>query len=520
LVIEYWSLFGACILVIGYFIKTMIPHYPLFINGEFKETSKKQDVINPSTGEVIATVSIAEAGEIDYAIKSARDAIDCGPWRNFTLAERKDFILKISQGILDRAAELASLESLNAGKPIKETTFMDIPSAAATFDYFANNLEKYLAKENVEINSSIASAQSNLVREPQGVVVLIVPWNYPLLIASWKLAQALAAGNAIILKPSSLTPLSVLELAKIIKEAGLPAGAVNIINASGDTMGEALCSDSRVDMISFTGSNAVGRKILEYTSKNVKKVTMELGGKSAAIVLKDADLESAVNGLLCAIFLNQGQMCTAMSRILVEESIYDDFVNDFVAKAKRIKLGPALNFETQMGPLMSEAQRKKVLEYVGKGKTEGGRLLCGGGIPQQEEFKKGFFFEPTVFGDAAPKMKIFKEEIFGPVACISKFSSIEEAAALANDCVFGLAASVWSKDGSKAKNLAKVINAGTVWVNTYGMFFNELPYGGFKQSGFGKELGKEGLLEYTRLKNIVTDKTEGSKPLVNYWYGF
>jgi len=209
-----------------------------------------------------------------------------------------------------------------------------------------------------------------------------------------------------------------------------------------------------------------------------------------------------------------------MSRIFVEEGIYDNCVNDFIAKAKRVKLGDALNFETQIGPLMSESQRKKVLDYVEKGKREGGKLLCGGGIPQQEELKKGFFFEPTVFGEVSPKMKIFKEEIFGPVACISKFSSIEEAAALANDCIFGLAASVWSKDGSKAKNLAKVINAGTVWVNTYGMFFNELPYGGFKQSGFGKELGKEGFLEYTRLKNVVIDKTQDAKPLVNYWYGF
>jgi len=498
----------------------MTPHYPLFINGEFKETPDKQNVINPSNGEIIATASIAGKKEIEDAICSARNSFDCGSWRKLSLSDRKKYILKISSGILEKAQELSTLESLNSGKPVKETTFMDIPSAAATFDYFANNLEKFLEEETIQIKSQIANAEANLLREPWGVCALIIPWNYPFLIASWKMAQALAAGNSVVLKPSSLTPLSVLELAKIIKETGLPAGTVNIINASGDIMGENLCSSPDVDMISFTGSNAVGKKILEYTSKNVKKVTMELGGKSAAVVLNDADLELAVNGLLCGIFLNQGQMCTAMSRILVQEGVYDDFVNDFTAKAKRIKIADALNFETQIGPLISKAQRKKVLDYVENGKAEGAKLLCGGKIPEQEELRKGFFFEPAVFADVSPQMRIFQEEIFGPVACVSRFSSLEEAVNIANNSNFALAASLWSKDVEKVKTLSEALNAGTVWVNTYGMFFNELPYGGFKQSGFGKELGREGFLEYTRLKNVLADKTEGAKPLVNYWYGF
>lgn len=498
----------------------MAPYYPLFINGEFRETQNNQNIINPSNGEVIATVSVAGKKEIDEAIISARNSFDNGPWRKLPLDERKKYILKISAGILEKAQELATLESLNSGKPLKETTFMDIPSAAATFDYFANNLERLLKEETIQIQSQIASAEADLLREPWGVSVLIVPWNYPFLIASWKLAQALAAGNSVILKPSSLTPLSVLELAKIIKDAGLPKGVVNIINASGDAVGEILCSSSSVDMISFTGSNAVGKKILEYTSKSVKKVTMELGGKSAAVVLDDADPELAVNGLLCGIFLNQGQMCTAMSRILVHEKIYDNFINDFISKAKRIKIGDPLNFETQIGPLISEDQRKKVLGYIEQGKKEGAELLCGGNIPEEVDLKKGFFFEPTVFGAISSQMKIFQEEIFGPVACVAKFSSLDEAVSLANNSNFGLAASVWSKDSEKAKSLAENINAGTVWINTYGMFFDELPYGGFKQSGFGKELGKDGFLEYTRLKNVLTDKTENAKPLVNYWYGF
>ncbi len=492
----------------------------LFINGEFVGTKEKQKVINPSTGEVITEVSVASSEEVDSAIVSARDAFDKGKWPRISLRERKEFLLKISQGILDNAQELARIETLNTGKPIKESTFMDIPSAAETFKYFAENLEKFLNPETREISSQIAKAEGLLVREPMGVAVLIVPWNYPLLIASWKLAQALAAGNSVILKPSSLTPLSALALGEIIHNAGLSKGAVNIINGSGEKLGEVICQDKRVDMISFTGSNEVGKNILQYSSENVKKTIMELGGKSASIILKDADLEPAVNGSLCSIFLNQGQMCTAMSRLFVEVDIYDTFISDFVAKAKRIKLGAGIDFQTQMGPLISEIERKKVTDYVEKARAKGARLLCGGKIPEDPNLKNGFFFEPTVFSNVSEEMKIFKEEVFGPVVCVSKFSNLDEAITLANTSDFGLACCIWTKNIASAKELSNNINAGTVWINTYGMFLNELPYGGFKQSGFGKELGKEGFLEYTRLKNVIVDQSKDSKPLVNYWYGF
>ncbi len=494
----------------------MIPSYHLFINGEFKDSTDKQKIINPSTGEVIAEAAIAAEKDVDSAINSARLAFDSGPWARISLGERKDFLLRISKGILDKAGELAKLESLNTGKPIKESTFMDIPSAAKTFEYFANNLEEYLKPDTLRLQD----AQARLLREPQGVVILIVPWNYPLLIASWKLAAALACGNTVVLKPSSLTPLTALELAKIIQEAGLPKGAVNIINGSGAKIGEALCADKRADMVSFTGSNSVGRQILNYTSKSVKKLIMELGGKSASIILKDADLELAVNGSLCSIFLNQGQMCTAMSRIFVEDDIFDNFINEFVNKAKRIKLGNSLDHETQMGPLISDEQRKKVLGYVEKAKLQGAKLLCGGRIPEDAQLRNGFFFEPTVLTGVSPQMSIFQEEVFGPVACVNKFSTPDEVIALANTSDFGLASSIWTKDDVLAQDLAKKINSGIIWINTYGMFYNEAPYGGFKQSGFGKELGREGFLEYSRLKNVIIDKTEGSKPIVNYWYGF
>lgn len=488
----------------------------LFINDEFINTKEKQRIINPATKEVIGEVSVASEKELDEAISSSRAGFDRGEWPKISQEERKNFILKIAQGILDKAAELARLETLNTGKPIKETTFMDIPSSAQTFEYLANNFQRYLEEESINISGQ---AQCQLRREPMGVVALIVPWNYPLLIASWKLASALTAGNTVILKPSSLTPLTTLELGKIIQEADLPKGAVNIVNGSGKKLGRILCSDKRIDMVSFTGSNEVGRQIIEYSSSQVKKLIMELGGKSAAIILKDADLEAAINGSLCSIFLNQGQMCTAMSRLLVEDDVYDKFVKDFVQKTKRIKLGIGLDYKTQMGPLISEAQRKKVIAYVEKAKKEGAEVLCGGKIPEEPALRNGFFFTPTVLTRVLPKMSIFQEEVFGPVVCINKFSSLNEAVDLTNSTDFGLAACIWTKDKVLAEDLGRKINAGIIWVNTYGMFYNEAPYGGFKQSGFGKELGKDGFLEYTRLKNIIIDQAPDSKPLVNYWYG-
>ncbi|MCQ9208622.1 MAG: aldehyde dehydrogenase family protein [Omnitrophica bacterium] len=477
---------------------------------------KTEKVINPATGAVLAEVPCADKEDIKRAIAQARRAFDHGPWTKVSLTQRKEYLLKIAQGIMDRAEQLAQLETKNTGKPIKETTFMDIPSSAKTFEYFAHNLERYLKSKRMNLDSG---AQSYLFPESRGVVVLIVPWNYPLLIASWKLAQALAAGNTVILKPSSLTALTALELVKIAKEAGLPNGVVNVINAPGATVGSVLCSDSRVDMISFTGSTQTGQEIMRLASSSTKKLIMELGGKSASIILADCDLETAVGGALTSIFLNQGQMCTAMSRILIDKKIFSQFVEQFVEKAKKIKLGNGLDSKTQMGPLISAQQREKVIAYVEQGKKEGAKILCGGKIPQSPELKNGFFFEPTVFGQVDEQMSIFQEEIFGPVVCLSEFSQEEEAQRLANDSNFGLACCIWSSDLERAKNLSRKINAGTIWINTYGMFYNEAPYGGFKQSGFGKELGREGFLEYTRLKHVNLDPS-GEKPLVSYWYAF
>ncbi len=490
---------------------------PLYINGEFIETKDKQNVLNPSTGKVIAQASVASAKEIELAVESARKSFDGGSWSRMPFKERRQVILKIAEGILNKAGDLARIETENTGKPIKETTFMDVPSSAKTFENIANSFENYLASDILNVSEE---SRAVLLREPIGVTALIIPWNYPLLIASWKLAFALTAGNSVILKPSSLTPLSAFELGKIIHEAGLPKGVVNIINASGTSIGQLLCSDKRVDMVSFTGSLEVGKEILRYSSANIKKLLMELGGKSASLIFEDVDIDTAVNSALCSIFLNQGQMCTAMSRIFVHDKILDKFTNSFVNKTKAIKLGPSDSHETQMGPLISDSQRKKVIAYIEKAKAEGAKILCGGKIPQDHALKNGYFFEPTVIAGIKPTMHIFKEEVFGPVVIIGSFHDAAEAASLANNSDFALASCIFTHDLRLAEEVAKKINSGTVWINTYGMFYSQLPYGGFKQSGFGKELGKEGFLEYTRLKNIITDHSPEGKPLVSYWYGF
>ncbi|MFY9402598.1 MAG: aldehyde dehydrogenase family protein [Candidatus Omnitrophota bacterium] len=489
----------------------------LYINGEFIETKEKQNVLNPSTGKVIALASVASSKEIELAIESGRNAFDNGSWPNMPFEERKRVLLRIAEGILDKAGELAAIETENSGKPIKETTFMDVPSSAKTFEHIANNFEKYLTSEAI---IPTGEAEGHLLREPLGLTVLIIPWNYPLLIASWKLASALAAGNTVILKPSSLTPLSAFELGKIAHGAGLPKGVLNIINAPGARIGELLCSDKRVDMLSFTGSLEIGKEILRYSSANIKKLLMELGGKSASLIFEDVDIDTAVNSALCSIFLNQGQMCTAMSRIFVQEPIYNKFISSFVDKAKAIKLGLANNHETQMGPLISDSQRKKIIAYIEKAKVEGAKVLCGGNIPQDPALKNGYFFEPTILEGVKPNMRIFKEEAFGPVVLLERFNSFEEAVFLANNSDFALASSILTRNMKIAEEAAKKINAGIVWINTYGMFYNHLPYGGFKQSGFGKELGREGFLEYTRIKSIIKDTSPESKPLVSYWYGF
>lgn len=490
--------------------------YQMYINGNFCE-AKHGDVlasINPSNEEAIANFPKATVEDAKEAIDSARNAFDNGEWPNLLAQERGQYLLKIAKGIREQAKNLAQIESLDTGKTLKQTTFIDVATAASTFEYFGSAISE-LKGETIPVP---APALSMTLREPTGVVASIIPWNYPLIMAAWKMAPALAAGNTVVFKPSHLASLSILELAQLIDKIGLPKGVVNIITGEGKELGPELAASPKVDMISFTGSTEVGKEIMRLASKTVKKIHLELGGKSPNIVFADCDLEAALGGTMSAIFMNQGQMCTAGSRLLIEESIHGDFLKKLIEKTRKLKIGDSLNYETDFGPLISREHRDRALKYIETGAKDKARLVCGGKIPSGEQFKKGFYLEPTIFDEVKNSMAIAQEEIFGPVLSVIKFSSMEEAIKIANDTKYGLAAMVWTKDLNKANQVAKKIKAGTVWINTYGGFYNEAPFGGYKQSGLGRELGKEGFLEYTQLKHVNLDLTEGGRSLVTTWF--
>jgi len=374
-----------------------------------------------------------------------------------------------------------------------------------------------LKGETIPVNAPV---MSYTCYEPVGVVVQIIPWNYPLLMAAWKLAPALITGNTVVLKPSALTSLTALELAKLMEETDLPAGVVNVVTGLGSEIGGELTSNPQVDKIALTGSTETGREIMKQASSHIKKIALELGGKSPSIVLKSADLEAALNGILATIFLNQGQMCVAGSRLLIQEDIHDVFIEGLVERTKKIKLGNGLDPETMMGPLISREQQENVLSYISSGIEEGATLLTGGEVSEGDDFKKGFFVQPTIFDNVDNKMKIAQEEIFGPVLSVITFSTVEEAIELANATSYGLAASIWTRDIYQAHHIARKIRAGTIWINTYGTFFNEVPFGGYKESGLGRELGKAGLMEYTELKSVSIDLSPDEKSLITKWYGF
>jgi betaine-aldehyde dehydrogenase len=494
----------------------MATEYKMWLNGEWRaaESGEVLQSINPATSEVLATFPKGGVADTQKAVRSAREAFDNGEWSKLTHKERGEILRRIAQLIREKASELAMLETMDNGKPIKETTFIDVPMTADTFEYFAG-LSGEIRGETIPIP---ASAFSYTVREPVGVVAEIIPFNYPLLIAAWKLAPALAVGNTVILKPSELTSLTALELGKLMEKSGLPKGVVNIITGLGSEVGAELASNPHVDMLSFTGGTETGKQIMRMASNNVKKTLMELGGKGANIVFNDADLEVAVDGTLATIFMNQGQMCTAGSRLLLQEDIHDKFVEMLVSKTNKLKVGNGLDPDTHIGPLISAEHRGRVLQYIELGIAEGAKLVSGGKMPQGGGLENGFFIQPTIFDGVTTDMKIAQDEIFGPFLSILTFSTQKEASRLANATRYGLAASIWSKDIQKATVTAQQIKAGTVWINTYGGFYNEAPFGGYKESGIGRELGKEGLLEYTQLKCITVDLSPGGKSLSASWY--
>ncbi len=480
----------------------------LYINGEWVEASDNRTitVLNPATGEKIAEAASASRQDVQLAILAAREAFDHGAWRSTSPRERANLLMKLASKIEENLAELAEIETINNGKTLREAKG-DVEEAIKTFYYYAGLTTKPTG-ETYEVEEPLIA---RVVREPIGVCAQIIPWNYPLLMAAWKLAPALAAGNTCILKPSELTPLTAIRLFELIDEVGFPKGVVNLVNGTGVEAGEPLVESPLVDKIAFTGGTSTGKKILEKSVGNLKKVSLELGGKSPNIIFADADYESALDYAAFAIFNNAGQVCSAGSRLLVERKIYDQFTKDLVEATKKIRVGNGLNPSSQMGSLVSEQQLTKIERYIEIGKQEGAKLACGGNRLREEGLENGFFIEPTIFVDVDPKSKIAQEEIFGPILCVIPFETEEEAVDIANDSPYGLAAGIFTSDVSKAERVAKAIRAGITWINTYEQNLIEGPWGGYKESGIGRELGLYGFNEYTEVKQMInTLKVEPS----------
>jgi phenylacetaldehyde dehydrogenase len=474
----------------------------LFIDGQWVDAASGAtfETPNPATGETLATVAEGDAEDIDRAVRAARRAFDDGPWGRMTPSDRGRVIWRIGDLILDHVEELAQLETLDNGKPLGVARAADVPLAADLFHYMAGWATKI---EGNSINISVpyapgANFHAYTLREPLGVVGQIIPWNFPLLMAAWKLGPALATGNCVVLKPAEQTPLTALRLAELIAEAGVPDGVVNVVTGFGETAGAALAAHDGVDKVAFTGSTEVGKLIVQAAAGNLKKLTLELGGKSPNIVFSDVDPELAIAGAANAIFFNHGQCCVAGSRLYVQEDRFDEVVNGVAEVAKSIKLGDGMDASTQMGPLVSDEQLQRVTGYLDSGRSDGATALTGG----IRHGDRGYFVEPTVLTGTRPDMRVVREEIFGPVVVAAPFQSLDEIALTANDTPYGLGAGIWTSDISKAHALAKKIRAGTVWINCYNIFDSALPFGGYKQSGWGREMGHAALEAYTEVKSV------------------
>ncbi len=455
--------------------------------------------MNPATGETIAEVAEAGKEDLDRAVAAARAAFESGPWASMKPRQRGRILMRAADQLLARADDFGKVETQDNGKPIFEAARIDMPAAAECLSYFGEYADKLYG----DTFPGRTDAFLLTLREPIGVVGAITPWNFPLLQAMWKIAPALALGNAIVLKPASLTPLTALMLAELLTEAGLPPGAFNVIPGPGAVVGRAMAEHAGIDKISFTGETETGKSILRAAAGTVKRVSMELGGKSPNIVFADADLDAAARGAINAIFYGKGELCSAGSRLLVEESIHDALMEKVVDRAKKMVPGDPLDPKTRLGSLVSEKQRENVARYVESGRKEGARLVAGGNSASING--KGAFFEATVFDGVTPQMTIAREEIFGPVLATLTFKTEEEAVAIGNNTIYGLAAAVWSHDIKKALRTAKALEAGTVWINAYNFYDPGLPFGGYKESGFGRERGHYALEEYTQVKSIWVD---------------
>ncbi|MGO6727472.1 aldehyde dehydrogenase family protein (plasmid) [Rhizobium ruizarguesonis] len=479
----------------------------LYIDGQWVKPAKGGtcEVINPATEEVIHRIAAATAEDVDLAVKAARRAFDRDGWPKLTGARRAGYLRAIADGIRARQAEIARLEVLDNGKPFPEADW-GVADAAGCFDFYAGLAEQLDNNPEEAIALPDARFTSKAVREPIGVAGAIIPWNYPLLMAAWKVAPALAAGCTVVLKPAELTSLTALELAAVADEAGLPAGVLNIVTGAGSIAGQAIIDHRQVDKLAFTGSGPVGSKIMAAAARDIKRVSLELGGKSPFVVFEDADIDKAVEWIMFGIFWNQGQVCSATSRVLVHEAIYGRLLERLVEETNRIKIGNGLDEGTLLGPLVSKRQYDQVVAAIEGARKAGATVACGGTRP--EGFDRGFYLRPTVLADVPLDSDAWKEEIFGPVVCVRSFKTEEEAVELANDSRFGLAAAVMSKDDTRAERVAAAFRAGIVWINCSQPTFTEAPWGGYKESGIGRELGRWGLDNYLETKQITRFASE------------
>src|SRR6478735_687873 len=457
------------------------------------------DVVNPATEDVIATVASADKSDVDDAVRAARAALN-GPWGKMSARERGRIVSKLADRLMERADEVSRLETLHNGKPIFESRQIEIPAAAKCFEYYAGWADKIMG-ETIPVDGNYLTYT---LREPLGVVAAIVPWNFPLLLAAWKVAPALACGNVVILKPASQTPLTAIALGEIAVEVGLPPGVLNVITGPGSSVGQAIVEHPGIDKVAFTGDTTTGKSIMRSAADTLKKITLELGGKSPNIVLPDADIDAALRGATTGIFYGKGEVCAAGSRLLVDRSIKVEFMEKLAARTRKMVAGDPLDPKTRYGALASKKQLDTVQRYVETATREGASLVAGGSRTDIGT-GKGYFFQPTVFDNVTPEMTIAREEIFGPVLATIEFADLDEAIARANDSPYGLAAAVWTRDIKKAHYAARKLQAGTVWINTYNIYDTAAPFGGYKASGFGREMSAHALEHYTQVKSVWVD---------------